>query len=115
MVWLMALLILITPLVALAQSDQAAKPAPGLSAAGTDKSLVAACVALASAIVAGLSIIGAGYAVGHIGSAAIGVASEQPEMLGRSLIFVALGEGLAVLGLAVAFILLFIVLPPLVQ
>ena len=115
LVWLTAVVILLSPLVALAQSDQAAKAGAGGAAVANDKSLVAACVALASAIVAGLSIIGAGYAVGHIGSAAIGVASEQPEMLGRSLIFVALGEGLAVLGLAVAFILLFIVLPPLVQ
>jgi V/A-type H+-transporting ATPase subunit K len=114
-VWLTVLLILLSPLAALAQSDQAAKPGEGGVSAVGDKSQVAAYVALAIALVTGLSIIGAGYAVGHIGSAAIGVASEQPEMLGRSLIFVALGEGLAVLGLAVAFMLLFMVLLPMVQ
>jgi V/A-type H+-transporting ATPase subunit K len=115
MVWLTAMLILLTPLAALAQSDQAAKPGEGGPSVVIDKSQVASYVALAIAIVTGVSIIGAGYAVGHIGSAAIGVASERPEMLGRSLIFIALGEGLAVLGLAVAFMLLFMVLLPLVQ
>ena len=116
LVWLTALVILLTPLTALAQSDQAAKPGGAGGQVGVgDKGQIASYVALAIALVTGLSIIGAGYAVGHIGSAAIGVASEQPEMLGRSLIFVALGEGLAVLGLAVAFMLLFMVLLPLVQ
>jgi len=63
-------------------------------------------VALAIALVVGASCIGAGYAVGKVGSAALGAASERPEMLGRSLIFVGLAEGIAIYGLIIAIMLL---------
>jgi V/A-type H+-transporting ATPase subunit K len=53
-----------------------------------------------------ISVLGAGYAVGRIGSAALGAAAEKPELLTRSILFVALAEGLAVLGFAVAMMLL---------
>jgi V/A-type H+-transporting ATPase subunit K len=43
--------------------------------------------------------------VGKIGSAAIGAAAEKPELLVRSLLFVALAEGLAILGFVVAMML----------
>lgn len=60
----------------------------------------------AAAFAVGVSILGAGYAVGRIGSAALGAAAEKPELLTRSILFVALAEGLAVLGFAVAMMLL---------
>jgi V/A-type H+-transporting ATPase subunit K len=61
---------------------------------------------LAAALAVGASIIGAGYAVGRIGSAALGAISEKPELLPRAILFVALGEGLAILGFAFAMLLL---------
>ncbi|MBL7140259.1 MAG: ATPase [Planctomycetes bacterium] len=65
-------------------------------------------MALAASVsfVTAVSIVGAAYAVGRVGSAAIGAAAEKPELLTRSLLFVALAEGLAVLGFAVAMMLL---------
>ncbi len=63
-------------------------------------------LAASSAFVAAVGIVGAGYAVGRIGSAALGAAAEKPELLTRSLLFVALAEGLAVLGFAIAMMLL---------
>jgi len=60
----------------------------------------------AAAIAIGLSVLGAGYAVGRVGSAALGAAAEKPELLTRSILFVALAEGLAVLGFAIAMMLL---------
>jgi len=60
----------------------------------------------AAAVAVGVSIIGAGYAVAKIGSAALGAAVEKPELLIRSLLFVALAEGLAVLGFAIAMMLI---------
>jgi V/A-type H+/Na+-transporting ATPase subunit K len=60
----------------------------------------------AAAFAVAVSIIGAGYAVGKIGSAALGAAAEKPELLIRSLLFIALAEGLAVLGFAVAMMLI---------
>ena len=59
----------------------------------------------AAAFTIAISILGAGYAVGRIGSAALGAAAEHPELLTRSLLFVALAEGLAVLGFAVAMLI----------
>jgi V/A-type H+-transporting ATPase subunit K len=63
-------------------------------------------LAAAAAFVTAVSVVGAGYAVGRIGSAALGAAAEKPELLTRSLPFVALAEGLAVLGFAIAMMLL---------
>lgn len=62
-------------------------------------------LAASAGITAGVSILGAGAAVGKIGAAALGSAAEHPELLTRSLLFVALAEGLAVLGFAVAMLI----------
>jgi V/A-type H+-transporting ATPase subunit K len=59
----------------------------------------------AAAFAVAIGILGAGYAVGRIGSAALGAAAEKPELLARSLLFVALAEGLAILGFAIAMML----------
>lgn len=61
---------------------------------------------LAAAIATGLAAIGAGIAVGIAGAAAIGAIAEKPELLGRSLIFVGLAEGIVIYGLIVSFIIL---------
>ena len=61
---------------------------------------------LSAALTMGLSVIGASYAVGRIGSAAMGAAAEKPELLTRSILFVALAEGLAVLGFAISMMLI---------
>ena len=62
-------------------------------------------MSLAAALAAGLGCLGAGYAVARVGSAALGAAAERPELLMRSLIFVALGEGIAIFGLLIAILL----------
>ncbi len=62
-------------------------------------------VGLTAALVMVGSVIGASYAVARIGSAALGAAAEKPELLTRSLVYVALAEGLAVLGFAIAMML----------
>lgn len=61
---------------------------------------------LAAAVAVSCSILGAGYAVGRIGSAAVGALVEKPELLPRTILFIALGEGLAILGFAFAMMLL---------
>lgn len=60
----------------------------------------------AAALAVGICVLGAGHAVGRIGSAALGAATERPELLIRSLLFVALAEGLAVLGFAIGMMIL---------
>lgn len=63
-------------------------------------------VAIGASLAAGLAAIGAGIAVGIASAAAIGAIAEKPEILGRTLIFVGLAEGIAIYGLIVAFMLL---------
>lgn len=61
---------------------------------------------LAAALVTGLSTIGAGIAVAAASSTALGAISEDPKLMGKSLIFVALAEGIALYGLLVSFSIL---------
>ena len=61
---------------------------------------------IAAAVAVGLGSLGAAYAVGNTGSAAIGALAERPEMFGRVLIFVGLSEGVAIYGLIIAFMVL---------
>lgn len=61
---------------------------------------------IAAGIATGLATIGAGYAVGAVGSSALGAVSENPKILGRTLIFVGLAEGIAIYGLIISIIIL---------
>lgn len=62
-------------------------------------------LSMAIAVAIGVPCLAAGYAVGKVGAAALGAASEKPELLARSLLFVALAEGIAIYGLLVAVLL----------
>lgn len=61
-------------------------------------------------IAAGLSTafatIGAGIGTGIVGAAGIGAISEKPALLGKTLIYVGLAEGIAIYGLLVSFMIL---------
>lgn len=83
-------------------AQEATKGGAGLDASGIYK--IGLGFAAAFAIAA--TVCGAAYAVGRIGSAALGAAAEKPELLTRSILFVALAEGLAVLGFAIAMMLI---------
>lgn len=61
---------------------------------------------LAAALATGLSSLAAGYAVAHVGAAAIGAITEKPELLGRMLILVGLAEGIAIYGLIISILIL---------
>jgi V/A-type H+-transporting ATPase subunit K len=78
--------------------------AEGATEAAVDSAVVRWGFA-AGALAAGLSALGAGYAVAHVGAAAVGVMAEKPEMLGRVLILVGLAEGIAIYGLLVAILI----------
>jgi V/A-type H+/Na+-transporting ATPase subunit K len=53
-----------------------------------------------------LAAIGAGIALGPVGSAALAVIAEKPEMFGRTLIYMGLAEGIAIYGLVMSILLL---------
>ena len=61
---------------------------------------------IAAALSTGLAAIAAGIAVAAVGSAAMGAIAEKPEIMGRSLIFVGLAEGIAIYGLIVSIMIL---------
>ncbi len=54
----------------------------------------------------GLSCIGGGIAVGNAAPAAIGATSEDPKAFGKAIIFVALGEGIALYGMLISIMIL---------
>ena len=61
---------------------------------------------LAAALVTGMCTIGTGIATGQAASAALGAMSENENLMGKSLIFVALAEGIAIHGLLISFMIL---------
>lgn len=61
---------------------------------------------IAAALVTGLSCIGGGIAVASAASAALGAISEDQSILGKSILFVGLAEGVALYGLIISFMIL---------
>ncbi|MDL2233356.1 ATP synthase subunit C [Ruminococcaceae bacterium OttesenSCG-928-L11] len=61
---------------------------------------------LGAALVTGLSTVGAGIAVASAAPAAIGATSEDPKAFGKALIFVVLGEGIALYGMLVSILII---------
>lgn len=61
---------------------------------------------LAAGIVTGLAGIGGGIAVAAGAPAAIAATSEDPKSFGKSIIFVALGESIALYGVVIAILIL---------
>lgn len=66
----------------------------------------AGLICLAAAISTGLSCIGGGIAVSAAASAALGAISEDGSILGKSLIFVGLAEGVCLYGLIISFMII---------
>ena len=54
----------------------------------------------------GLACVGSGIAVAAGAPAAIGATSENPDAFVKSLIFVVLGEGIALYGLLIAILII---------
>ena len=62
---------------------------------------------IGAALSTGIASIGAGLGVGGAAPAAIGACSENPKSFVKAMIFVVLGEGLAIYGLVISFLILF--------
>ncbi len=61
---------------------------------------------IAAAIATGLACIGAGIAVAIVASSAVGAISENPSLLGKTIIFAGLAEGIAIYGLIISIMIL---------
>ena len=76
------------------------------TASASASGLAAGMGYLAAALVAGLSCIGGGIAVANAASSALGAISEDGSIFGKSMIFVAMAEGIALYGLIISFMIL---------
>ena len=81
-----------------AVAAEAGAQAAGSSAAGMGY--------LSAALATGLSCLSGGIAVSAAASAALGAISEDSSILGKSLIFVGLAEGVCLYGLIISFMIL---------
>ena len=94
----MLLMTIFMPVLASAEGAEA------VAAAGT--TIGDGIKALAAALSTGMATIGTGIAVGNAATAAIGATSEDEKNFTKSLIFVALGEGVAIYGLLISILIL---------
>ncbi|MBP5672388.1 MAG: hypothetical protein J6X49_08360 [Victivallales bacterium] len=95
--------VLLMPLMMMAAIAEPA--AEGVVAAGTgDASNIAKYTAIAVIMVCGS--LAASMAVSKIGSAAMGAAAEKPEVLSKAIIYVGLGEGIALFGFLISLFLI---------
>lgn len=63
---------------------------------------------LSAALSTGIATIATGIAVGSVGSSAIGAISEDPSLLGKTLIFVGMAEGISIYGMIISILILFV-------
>lgn len=83
--------------------------APGVFAAeagATGADFSAGMAYIGAALSTGIAAVGGGIAVGAGAPAAIGALTEDAKSFGKSLIFVALGEGIALYGMLIAILIL---------
>ena len=86
-------------------SEVATQAAPATSTeSGMNNSL--SWVVIAAAIAFSFGALAAGFAISHVGAAAMGAMGEKPEIGAQALIFIALAEGLVVFGFITALMIL---------
>ena len=85
--------------------DHSASDTKAIEQSGTNAS-VQGIGLVAAAIAFGFGALGAGIAIGNVGSAAMGAIAEKPELASQALIFIALAEGLVVFGFITALMIL---------
>lgn len=93
--------------VSAANNNTTSTPAQTTAAAqSADSSNYKGIGLLAAGLVTGLAGIGGGIAVAAGAPAAIAATSEDPKSFGKSLIFVALGESIALYGVVISILIL---------
>ena len=61
---------------------------------------------IGAGLATGLACVGAGIAVALVASSAVGAISEDPSLLGKTIILVGLAEGIAIYGLIISIMIL---------
>jgi len=94
------------PVAAPEATAQAAENAEEAATPAADNGNAKGLGLLAAALVTAISGIGGGIAVAAGAPAAIAATSEDPKSFGKSLIFVALGESIALYGVVISILIL---------
>ncbi len=76
------------------------------AAEATDGGIAQGLSFIGAALAIGLAAIGAGIALASGAPAAIGAVAEDPKSFGKAMIFVALGEAVAIYGFIIAFLMI---------
>ncbi len=84
----------------------AAAPSAAAEEAAAGPASAAGLGFLGASLATGLACLGAGIAVAIVGAAALGVVGEKPSMLGTTLIYLGLAEGIAIYGVIVSLLIL---------
>ncbi len=79
---------------------------PGFVSAQTEGGSSQGLGFIAAGLSTGLASLGAGVAVANVGSSAIGAVSEDSKILGKTMIFLGLAEGIAIYGLIISIMIL---------
>lgn len=80
--------------------------AEAAAAAGAGVSIGSGLGFIAAACSTGLACVGAGIAVASAGAAALGLVGEKPELLGTTLIYLGLSEGIAIYGIIISLLII---------
>ncbi len=80
--------------------------AEGAAVAASSGEIATAAKYIAVALTMMFGSLAASLAVGKIGAAAMGAAAEKPELLSKAIIYVGLGEGIALFGFLIALLML---------
>ena len=99
-----AVLVLAGAVIALFSGPSLA--AEGAAAAAKEVSVGAGLGFIAAACATGIACLGAGLAVANVGAAALGLVGEKPEMLGTTLIYLGLAEGIAIYGVIISLLVI---------
>jgi V/A-type H+-transporting ATPase subunit K len=76
------------------------------TAAGAEVSIGKGLALIGIGIPTALASIAAAMALGPVGSSALAVLAEKPEMFGRTLVYLGLAEGIAIYGLVISILML---------
>jgi len=68
--------------------------------------MVEALALIGAGLAIGLAGLGAGVGIGTVGAASVGAITEKPEIFGRTILYIAFAEAVAIYGLLVALMIL---------
>ena len=101
---IVCLVVFAAPMIASAAGTDTATTTAAVTAAASD--MTAGLGMIAAALSVGIAGVGGGIAVAAAAPAAIGATSEDPKAFGKAIIFVALGEGIALYGLLISILII---------